>query len=196
MEMLNRCLHAHTHTHSPNFKANWPQVGHRCFQTVRAIICREHSLWSIESDVFIGTNLCPNSGDLTLNVHLLKLPLPSLHPSIHRSIPTSSFMPVSSSIMTQASIGRAISRLLLFRCSSRDVPNAGFSIQESSGNSHKCSSVKALFIVQLFYRQWWLCYNADTFSVPMDTFREEKFSLITQQYLQNFSSSNCKKLVI
>ena len=40
---------------------------------------------------------------------------------------TSSFMPVSSSSITQASMGRAISRPLRFRCSSKGVPKAGFS---------------------------------------------------------------------
>lgn len=40
-------------------------------------------------------------------------------------------MPVSSSIMTQASMGSAISLPLLFRCSSSPVPNAGFSVHES-----------------------------------------------------------------
>ena len=74
----------------------------------------------------MGTNLCPNSGQLTLNFALVYQGF-----SRHDSTRTSSLMPVSSSIMTQASIGRAISRLLLFRCSSRAVPNAGFSIQVS-----------------------------------------------------------------
>lgn len=40
---------------------------------------------------------------------------------------TSSFMPVSSSSITQASMGSAISRPLRFRCSSNGVPKAGFS---------------------------------------------------------------------
>ena len=62
----------------------------------------------------------------------------------HDSIHTSSFMPVSSSIMTQASMGRAISRLLLFRCSSRAVPNAGFSIQESGREKHHQRTSKVL----------------------------------------------------
>lgn len=44
---------------------------------------------------------------------------------------TSSLMPVSRSIMTQASMGRATSLPLLFRCSSSPVPNAGFSVHES-----------------------------------------------------------------
>ncbi len=44
---------------------------------------------------------------------------------------TSSCMPVSSSIITQASMGRAISLLVRFRCSSRAVPNAGFSVHLS-----------------------------------------------------------------
>lgn len=61
-------------------------------------------------------------------------------PVCHHSSHTSSFMPVSNSIMTQASMGRAISRLLLFRCSSRAVPNAGFSVQES-GNGTSISKV-------------------------------------------------------
>lgn len=45
----------------------------------------------------------------------------------HEAPLTSSFMPVSRSSMTQASMGSAISRPLLFRCSSRGVPKAGFS---------------------------------------------------------------------
>lgn len=50
---------------------------------------------------------------------------------------TSSFMPVSSSIMTQASMGRATSLPLLFRCSSSPVPNAGFSVHESEREEKK-----------------------------------------------------------
>lgn len=52
---------------------------------------------------------------------------------------TSSFMPVSSSIMTQASIGSAISLPLLFRCSSSPVPNAGFSVHESKNRGSRGS---------------------------------------------------------
>lgn len=52
---------------------------------------------------------------------------------------TSSFMPVSSSIMTQASIGSAISLPLLFRCSSNPVPNAGFSVHESKNRGSRGS---------------------------------------------------------
>lgn len=48
---------------------------------------------------------------------------------------TSSFIPVSSSIITQASMGSAISLLLRFRCSSKPVPNAGFSVHESGQNT-------------------------------------------------------------
>lgn len=53
---------------------------------------------------------------------------------------TSSFMPVSSSIMTQASIGSAISLPLLFRCSSSPVPNAGFSVHESKNRGSRGST--------------------------------------------------------
>lgn len=53
---------------------------------------------------------------------------------------TSSFMPVSSSIMTQASIGSAISLPLLFRCSSSPVPKAGFSVHESKNRESRGST--------------------------------------------------------
>lgn len=39
--------------------------------------------------------------------------------------------------MTQASIGNAISLLLRFRCSSKAVPNAGFSVHESFRKTKK-----------------------------------------------------------
>lgn len=49
------------------------------------------------------------------------------------SVPsTSSCMPHSSSMVTQASIGNAISLPLMFRCSSRDLPNDGFSTHASA----------------------------------------------------------------
>lgn len=54
-------------------------------------------------------------------------------------LPTSSLIPVSRSIMTQASIGTAISRPLRLRCSSRGVPKAGFSVHLS-----KLESIKTL----------------------------------------------------
>lgn len=53
--------------------------------------------------------------------------------------PTSSLIPVSRSIITQASIGTAISRPLRLRCSSRGVPKAGFSVHLS-----KLESIKTL----------------------------------------------------
>lgn len=39
--------------------------------------------------------------------------------------------------MTQASMGRATSLPLLFRCSSSPVPNAGFSVHESEREEKK-----------------------------------------------------------
>ena len=45
--------------------------------------------------------------------------------------PTSSCIPHSSSIVTQASMGKAISRPLIMRCSSRGFPKEGFSTQAS-----------------------------------------------------------------
>lgn len=60
-------------------------------------------------------------------------------------------MPVSRSIMTQASMGRAISRLLLFRCSSRAVPNAGFSNQESDRGRLAVSSFSNVNCVSKVY---------------------------------------------
>ncbi len=47
------------------------------------------------------------------------------------SLSTSSSMPHSSSMVTHASIGNAISLLLMARCSSRAFPYDGFSIQAS-----------------------------------------------------------------
>lgn len=64
-------------------------------------------------------------------------PFPS--PSCRLQFLTSSLIPVSRSIMTQASIGTAISRPLRFRCSSRGVPKAGFSVHLS-----KLESIKTL----------------------------------------------------
>lgn len=46
-------------------------------------------------------------------------------------VPTSSCIPHSSSIVTHASIGKAISRPLIIRCSSRGFPKEGFSTQAS-----------------------------------------------------------------
>ncbi|TNN66151.1 hypothetical protein EYF80_023629 [Liparis tanakae] len=69
-------------------------------------------------------------------------------------IRTSSFMPVSSSIMTQASMGRAISR-----CSSRAVPNAGFSIQESRRETPLHSDTLLFAVCQLFSYTLYICYN-------------------------------------
>lgn len=45
---------------------------------------------------------------------------------------TSSCMPHSNSMVTQASMGKAISLPLIFRCSSRDLPNDGFSTHASA----------------------------------------------------------------
>lgn len=45
---------------------------------------------------------------------------------------TSSCMPHSSSMVTQASMGKAISLPLMFRCSSRDLPKDGFSTHASA----------------------------------------------------------------
>lgn len=52
-------------------------------------------------------------------------------------VPTSSCIPHSSSIVTQASIGKAISRPLIMRCSSRGFPKEGFSTQASGGGVSK-----------------------------------------------------------
>ena len=46
---------------------------------------------------------------------------------------TSSCIPHSSSIVTHASMGKAISRPLIERCSSRGFPKEGFSTQASGG---------------------------------------------------------------
>lgn len=70
-------------------------------------------------------------------VHELHLALFPRIPGLE--LPTSSLIPVSRSIMTQASIGTAISRPLRFRCSSRGVPKAGFSVHLS-----KLESIKTL----------------------------------------------------
>lgn len=51
--------------------------------------------------------------------------------------PTSSCIPHSSSIVTHASMGKAISRPLIMRCSSRGFPKEGFSTQASEGWSKK-----------------------------------------------------------
>lgn len=48
---------------------------------------------------------------------------------------TSSCMPHSNSMVTQASMGNAISLPLIFRCSSRDLPNDGFSTHASAAQS-------------------------------------------------------------
>lgn len=51
--------------------------------------------------------------------------------------PTSSCIPHSSSIVTQASMGKAISRPLMVRCSSRGFPKEGFSTQASEGTQQE-----------------------------------------------------------
>lgn len=53
---------------------------------------------------------------------------------------TSSCMPHSSSMVTQASMGKAISLPLRFRCSSRDLPNDGFSTHASATQNSNSSS--------------------------------------------------------
>lgn len=59
---------------------------------------------------------------------------------------TSSCMPHSSSMVTQASMGKAISLPLRFRCSSRDLPNDGFSTHASatqnSSSSSRCNQTR------------------------------------------------------
>lgn len=51
--------------------------------------------------------------------------------------PTSSCIPHSRSIVTQASMGKAISRPLMVRCSSRGFPKEGFSTQASERGSER-----------------------------------------------------------
>lgn len=56
---------------------------------------------------------------------------------------TSSCMPHSRSIVTQASIGKAISRPLTVRCSSKGFPKEGFSIQASVEDSSKKKKIQS-----------------------------------------------------
>ena len=53
---------------------------------------------------------------------------------------TSSCMPHSNSIVTHASMGKAISLPLIFRCSSRDLPNDGFSTHASATKQQQLES--------------------------------------------------------
>lgn len=81
------------------------------------------------------------SNVVTNRHHLMSLTGPFFphFPACDLELPTSSLIPVSRSIMTQASIGTAISRPLRLRCSSRGVPKAGFSVHLS-----KLESIKTL----------------------------------------------------
>lgn len=55
---------------------------------------------------------------------------------------TSSCMPHSNSMVTQASMGKAISLPLIFRCSSRDLPNDGFSTHASATQNSSLNHTK------------------------------------------------------
>lgn len=135
----------HTDTHC-SLKPNRPQVSHKCFQTAQATVSLEKSHVSFQfkqSEVpKQRANQIPVISLVTLIQKKKKKKFFDFFPLLVCGR-TSSFMPVSRSIMTQASMGRAISRLLLFRCSSRAVPNAGFSVQESGRERLTVESISA-----------------------------------------------------
>lgn len=132
-----------------NITADWTQSFH--FQTLAVLkpslaSCALHCRAANHSDASFTTSCCT----LLTNRRMILLFLSMLHNNLAKCYPfylispsllrcfflclfsvTSSFMPVSRSIIMQASKGRAISLPLLFRCSSSAVPNAGFSVQES-----------------------------------------------------------------
>ena len=74
--------------------------------------------WGQEENLGPGANICWGLGSAVAG-------------------PTSSCIPHSRSIVTQASMGKAISRPLIMRCSSRSFPKEGFSTQASEWGSKK-----------------------------------------------------------
>ena len=75
--------------------------------------------------------LCLSWPRLMCNKRLKKKYQSSVYMNVFVSS-TSSCMPHSNSMVTQASMGKAISLPLIFRCSSRDLPNDGFSTHASA----------------------------------------------------------------
>lgn len=76
---------------------------------------------------------------------------------------TSSCMPHSSSMVTQASMGKAISLPLMFRCSSRDLPKDGFSTHASAKtNQHKLEKCLEKLQCQYLCIKMWQPVRTDT----------------------------------
>lgn len=85
------------------------------------------------------SSMCHGTELYTTKVYICCMPVSS----------TSSCMPHSNSIVTQASMGKAISLPLIFRCSSRDLPNEGFSThasaKQNSSLTHKTQTYSGNF---------------------------------------------------